>query len=123
MIIYFNIFKYTSLFQSTRYIFDTVPDTGGLPLVGAALAARGKGSGRGFLTLPIVRLLYHHSFKRVVGKKGHRVSSASLSSVSPLSASSVCSSSVSSSSYSSKSYSSRLSVPFAASFFGLITLK
>ena len=40
-----------------KYLPDTVPDTGVLLLAGAALAARGKGSGRGFLILPIVRLL------------------------------------------------------------------
>lgn len=122
MIIYSNIFKYTSLFQSIRYISDTVPHARGLPLVGAARAARGKGSGRGLLPFPIVRLLYHHFFKGIVGKQCH----ASPSSGSPSSASSGCSSPASSSpysSYSSKSYSSRLSVPFVASFFGLITLK
>ena len=67
---------------------DTVPHTRGLPLVRAGSASRGIRNRRRIITPP-VRFLYHHLFKGIVGKQGHRVSSSvsSSSEVSPVSAS------------------------------------
>lgn len=44
-----------------KYLPDTVPDTGVLLLAGAALAARGKGSGRGFLTYSTKKKVLEYS--------------------------------------------------------------
>ena len=84
--------KYIFLSFGLSFIFQfshTVPHTRGLPLVRAARATWGRKLRRGFFTFAIVRFLYHHLFKGIVGKQGHRASSSVSSSLetSPVSAS------------------------------------
>ena len=73
--IIFHIESTSFLSFGLSFIFQfshTVPHTRGLPLVRAARATWGRKLRRGFFTFAIVRFLYHHLFKGIVGKQGHK---------------------------------------------------